>query len=127
MKAFFLEPTEDSPRLAFDVEKGVIEISGRAFMADTQHYYNIVIDWLRSYIQNPRPSTHVIFNLEYTSAAVEQMICAVTAELDKYFIMGHSISIEWQVEEENEMMIEFVEELQQLFEIPISIRILVLK
>lgn len=122
MKPFYLEPTDDSPRLFFDVDNGLIEFTGRALMVETSDYYQMLVDWLRTYIQAPRPTTLVLFDLEYTNAASEQMIACILGELNKYYIMGHNFQVEWRVNEENESMLEIAEEFQHFFDIPFRIR-----
>lgn len=120
MDTLLLEATEDSPYILFDAQKGHLKMEGRSLMVDTKTYLQIMTEWLRNYIINPRPLSILELRLEHINSLSHNMLIHFLGEINKYFIMGHSFEIIWMYCEEDEYLKDVGEELQSMFDVPIK-------
>ena len=125
MSKLFLEPTEDSPRVLFDSDTGQLAIQGRSFMEDTSPFYFGIIEWLREYFKSPKSLTSLIVEFDYINSASYRMMADIIGELNKYYVLGHKVEVLWGYYSDDECLAEMGEELNDLFDIPLTTKELV--
>jgi hypothetical protein len=74
MKPIILAQTEDTPKVAFDNEKGSFEISGRSMPEDTAKFYLPLLEWLTEYGRAPKEVSHFIFHFEFMSTSTTKQM-----------------------------------------------------
>lgn len=120
MDTLLLEATEDSPYILFDAQKGHLKMEGRSLMVDSNTYLQIMTEWLRNYIINPRPISILELRLEHINSFSHNMLIYFLGEINKYFIMGHTFKVIWMYHEDDEYLKDVGEELQSMFDVPIK-------
>lgn len=118
MNILSLEGTEDTPKVILDKSNGMFEISGRSLPEDSAEFYQPILDWLRSYKDDPNESTEFMFKLEYFNTASSKLILDVLTELEE--IEGTKVI--WYFHEDDEDMEEAGEEFADLVEVPFDFK-----
>ncbi len=114
-----IESTEDTPRVLFDAEGNVFEISGRSLPEDAPSFYGPILDWLDEYYGGtPLPTTTFDFKLEYFNTASSKLILDVLMKLEEHHTAGNDSLIRWHYDEDDEDMQEAGEEFADLVEVP---------
>jgi len=125
MKTLLLEPTEDSPLVMLDADKGHMLLKGRSYMVDASTYLKEIINWFRAYITNPKPHNLVELEFEYVNSSSHSMLIHMLEEINKYYIMGHNFQVIWKFHEDDEILQEIGQELKEMFDVPINEHVLV--
>ena len=124
MSIFMLEASEDSPYVLLNSQTGKLMLNGRCIMSDTLPFQNAILEWFRKYISVINREFELEINLEYINSDSHKMLLHLIAELNKYFIFGKKVSINWITVEEDEYMMEVIQEFKEAFDLPINEKIL---
>jgi|SRR5690606_23430981 Domain of unknown function (DUF1987). len=119
MKALDVQGTDETPRILFDKEKGVFEISGRSLPEDSAEFFNPVLDWVREYKTNPNPSTELVLKLDYLNTASSKFIQDILTEFEE----APGTRIVWYHLDDDESMEEIGKEYSELIDVPFEFRI----
>ena len=65
MENITVESTLKIPKVNFDYEKGLLELTGRSTPEDSDKLYRPLLNWLTEYVTKPQKKTTVNINLEY--------------------------------------------------------------
>ncbi len=118
MESLHLDKAETTPELFLDAATGAILIKGRSLMEDTLPFYQMIIDWLRGYFKSPQPTTVVTLEFDYVNSASYRMISEILFELNKFYIFGNDVIVEWRFHSDDEDMEEMGIELDEMLDIP---------
>lgn len=124
MESLHLEKAEVTPELFLDVSRGSILIKGRSLMEDTLPFYQMIIDWVRGYFKSPQPATIVTLELDYVNSSSLRMITEILFEINKFYIFGNDVVVEWRFHSDDEDMEEMGIELDEMLDIPFEYVIL---
>jgi len=120
MENYTLAPTPKTPRLYFNSDSGVFELSGRSIPENSIEYYKPVMKWLDNYAKQPAAETTLSVNLEYfntsSSKCLIEMLRKMEAIKDK-----SKVKVLWHYEEEDEDMMESGEDFKKLISIPVEL------
>jgi hypothetical protein len=121
MEPLDIKATNDTPRVVFDPDNDLFEISGRSLPEDVVSFYQPVIDWLDHYKTNPLPKTEFIFKYIYFNTATSKLVQDILFRLEGLRETGHEVNIFWYYEQDDEDMydmgLEFKENINLPFEI----------
>lgn len=95
MERLIIENTLKSPRIDFNPEIGVFEISGVSLIENTLDFYRPIISWLKKYIEKPCSSTTVIFKLKYSNTSSLQFIYDIISLLNTEQNKKTKLSVIW--------------------------------
>lgn len=118
MEALTLAGTDETPAIVLDPKRGTFQIVGRSIPLNAAQFYAPLIDWVQRYGQEPNPTTHMTFRLEYFNTASAKQILDMLYALEK--IKG--VSVGWYFDEEDEDMEEAGQEFAELVKIPFEFR-----
>ena len=132
MKPLFIEPTEFTPKIYYDVNKHFMEISGFSRPEDVRGFYQKFFDWLeinKSEILNSikvDSKLNLEFKLVYFNSASSKCLLDMVLSLNKLYshnintLNEHNLAAVWYYEEGDEDMLEAGEEFSDAIEIPFS-------
>lgn len=105
----------DTPRVYFDSETGILELSGSCFTTDPYMFFKPLNNWIREYCESPQPKTELICNLTYlNTAAVKQFW--FTMSLFEKILPPNEFLIKWYYpEEEDDEIYEIGKSLEKSF------------
>ncbi len=118
MKALNLESTEDTPKIIFDQENNIFDISGRSLPEDSAEFYQPVLSWLEEYSNTPSPKINLEFKLEYFNTASSKLILDILSKLEDI----EEANVTWYFHEDDEDMQEAGEEFSELVEVPFDFK-----
>lgn len=123
MKALYIDPTAESPKVSLDKEKSLFEISGISRPENVIEFYQPVLDWLKKYAEDPLNITDFHFRFDYFNTSSLKSLLIILAELKKIEEAGNELKITWHYDEEDQPMEEAGELLQDLSELTFTYQI----
>ena len=120
MAVLRIDPRDDSPLVVMDKDKGLFEISGKSLPEDVIDFYQPVLDWIKSYNQDPLPKTIFSFKMVYFNTASSKLILDILMNLEDLAEKGHDVLIKWHSlandEDMQEAGVEYAEMVDLVFE-----------
>jgi hypothetical protein len=120
MKNFYLEATPKTPKLNFNRENGMFEISGRSIPENSIEFYKPLLDWLDEYVETPNQETNMVVKLEYFNTSSSKCLVEIFRRLEKIHKDGSRAKIKWFYDEEDEDMQESGEDFKEIIKLPIE-------
>ena len=121
MEPLDIKATNDTPRVLFDPDNNLFEISGRSLPEDVVTFYQPVLDWLDEYIRTPLKKTDFVFKYIYFNTATSKLVQDILTKLEHLQEKGSEVKVSWYYEQDDEDMldlgIEFKENVDIAFEI----------
>lgn len=102
-RAIYLTATEDTPKVIFDAEKNIFEISEKSLPENAIEFYKPLIEWLDKYIKTPNEITAFNFRLDYFNTATSKQIIRIFISLQK-LSEEKDVLINWYYREIDEDM-----------------------
>lgn len=123
MDALIIESTEVSPKIIFDPENNIFEISGESRPENVRKFYDPIINWLDEYgrilLQKKEDkSTLFTFKFEYFNSSSAKFIMDILKKIESLHLKGIKFSINWYYDEGDEDMEETGGEFARIIEIP---------
>ncbi|MCK4661514.1 MAG: DUF1987 domain-containing protein [Bacteroidales bacterium] len=100
MDSLIIEPTNDTPRVYFDADKGILEISERSLPENALEFYHPLFEWIYDYIENPQTETRINFKLEFFTTSSAKQITKILFLLEKLSDIS-DVSIKWYYKKED--------------------------
>ncbi len=110
LKTLRIDGEYKTPTVVLDKENSVFEFTGASFIESTD-FYDPVIEWIDTYMQNPSPETTVVFKLNYINTMSSKVLSLIMMKLAKLQQEGHRVFIKWFYEDWDEDIKESGEEL----------------
>ncbi len=121
MNSIKIEAKEDTPRVVFDPENNIFEISGRSLPEDAALFYEPIMDWLNNYSKNPNKVTEMHIKLNYFNTASSKLLLDILMILEEMVEEKKSCKVKWFYDEEDEDMEEAGEEYSELVDVPFEL------
>lgn len=119
INGLYIKGTSKTPEV--DFSPGVVQLSGRSIPEDAVSFYQPLLRWVHSYIENPEQFTKVNFKIEYINSGSNRFIFAIFKLFDECFEKGHEISITWYFEEDDDTIKGLGKDFQSLLKVPIKL------
>jgi len=121
MEPLDIKATNDTPRVLFDPDNNLFEISGRSLPEDVVTFYQPILDWLDEYARTPLKKTDFVFKYIYFNTATSKLVQDILTKLEHLQEKGSDVKVSWFYEQDDEDMldlgIEFKENVNIAFEI----------
>jgi hypothetical protein len=124
MRKLIIDQTSFTPKVIFDPEKKIFQISGESRPPDVREFYDKVLSWLNEFrlhitgLDHKEDPIVFSFNFEYFNSSSAKLIldmCKVLASLSQ---KGVNITIEWCYEKEDIDMLEAGNEMSRIVKFP---------
>lgn len=101
MENYFIEGTEDTPKINFVADSHVFTISGRSLPENAIDFYAPVLDWVdKTLSEADRESFTFEVKIEYFNTSSSKQLAKLFLTIEKYF-EKHDILIKWFYEKED--------------------------
>lgn len=97
------------PRVLFDPQTGVCEISGESYLEETIVFYKPIIEWVEEYTTTGKP-IEFNFKLSYFNTSSSKRLLDIMRLLKKYRDSGALVTVRWYYEEDDIDSVEDVED-----------------
>jgi hypothetical protein len=121
MDPLILEMTDATPAVYLDKATGKFEISGRSLPEEALAFYQPVMEWITSYIDEPNNSTTFMFKMEYINSASIRALNDILTILEKLFLQGHEVTIEWKFNFDDSELRDTGEEFSEIYKMPFKL------
>ncbi|MBU2514719.1 DUF1987 domain-containing protein [bacterium] len=118
MDNLLIEATKYTPRIFFNADTNILEISGETYPENTAEFYSPVFDWLEKYL-NQLQNQAVIVNMEiiYFNSSSSKVLMDLFDRFEDSVREGKNIVINWIFDKEDESALEYGEEFQEDLEV----------
>jgi hypothetical protein len=105
MQSYRLERTKSSPEVILD-PGGIVKLKGRSILENSAEFYEPVIDWINSYLENPAELTCVDIELEYFNSATAKFIITLIQRVALVSLTNKKYKVNWYYEDGDEDILE---------------------
>ena len=99
-----IDSTEDTPKVIFDAENKIFQISERSLPENAIGFYDSLLNWLTQYSKNPIELTIFDFKLEYFNTASAKQIAKILLILENIG-KKKNVVINWYFKKEDADML----------------------
>lgn len=124
MNRFYQEETSKTPKLNFDGENGLFEISGRSIPENSTEFYRPVLEWLDQFLPAPDEKITLIIKLEYFNTSSSKCLVDIFRKLERMHQLGTTIQVKWYYETEDEDMQDSGLDFKEIIKLPIEMIVL---
>jgi len=122
MEPLYIEPTEFTPKVFFDPENSLFEISGFSRPENVIGFYKPILKWLEEYndmvlSQNINFKKSILtlnLKMTYFNSASSKFLLDVMLEFMKFMSKGNKIEVNWYYEEGDDEILESGEEIADM-------------
>lgn len=115
-----IEATNSSPRVVFDEERYVLEITGESYPENSFEFFAPVFAWLRDELPTLGELT-VRVHVRYMNSSSTKCVLDILDILGEQAQSGLSILVKWYYDDGNDRALELAEEFKEDMTIPFEI------
>lgn len=121
MPPFSIEKTKRTPKIIFDPETKIFEMSGRSVPEDPKSFYQSVLEWVDHYVANPLDKLTVNICLEYFNTSSSKVLYTIFKKFESMPKAPEIVEINWYFEEGDLDLLEAGEDFGSLLKIPFNL------
>ncbi len=121
MELLNIEGSKQTPKINFNADTGILEISGRSIPENSFEFYNPILIWLDEYVATPVEKTVIKVNLEYFNTSSSKYILEIFKKMKALHVEKKDIVVEWYYDEDDEEMMETGEDYEDVTGLPFKI------
>jgi hypothetical protein len=122
MEPLYIEPTEFTPKVSFDPESSIFEISGFSRPENVIGFYRPILKWLEEYnekvlsqnIKFEKSLLTINMKMTYFNSASSKFLLDVLLEFMKFHSKGNKVEINWYYEDGDDEILESGEEIADM-------------
>lgn len=115
MSKFFVVEGRNTPKIDFDPESGIFEISGKSYPENSERFFRGPLLWLVKYAQEgEKRKITMVLKFEFISSASVICVLQLLKEMDKMRESGFTINVQWFVGDDDEDIKVTGEDLESL-------------
>ena len=122
MENFKIDANTSSPFIDFDAGTGHLRIGGESYPENSYEFYAPVLTWLEQFLQETSGPITFEVTLSYLNTSSTKYMIDVLDKLEAAYERGISVSVEWYYDPDNDRQREAIEEFQEDFSMPFTIR-----
>ncbi len=120
MRAIRIEPTEITPKVILDKSKEEFLVQGKCLPEDVKKFFNPIIDWFNTYLEDPNHETVVVLDFDYFNTASSKMLLIILSKLRDLQKRGKSVQVIWKYPQYDFELEEAGVEFSELLNIPFN-------
>lgn len=122
MENLLLMGNSSVPTIDFNINTGVLFIKGksRCFSGGEVEYFEPVIQWVQDYSSSPAENTIMNVQMVYFCSATSKSLLYIFRILEKIYLSGKNVTINWYHEIDDIDMIVDGEEYKSILKLPFS-------
>lgn len=121
MIIFISQLTKSSPSVSFDEEANIFKIEGVSTLVNAIDFYDGAIGWINTNEIQLKGSITFLFHLPYFNSASMKGILMLMQRIKKGIDNGHSWSISWHVEDDDEFLLDAAESFEEMLGVSIHL------
>ena len=121
MEPLVIEPKNKTPKINFDGNVGLMEISGISCAENSVEFYKPIIEWIEHYKNQPQKQTVVDVNYKYFNTSSAKCILDVLERFVNLKNHGTDVNINWYYETDDEEMFDAGSNFSEILEMPFNL------
>ncbi|MFO7863161.1 MAG: DUF1987 domain-containing protein [Salinivirgaceae bacterium] len=121
MEPLIIESTSKTPRVVFDPNENLYEISGRSLPENVVKTYDPVIKWLEKNMGDVKGEIEFKFQMDYLNSASAKMISLILTKLEEFYASGIKVTVLWFYNTDDDDIQSEGEIYQMLKKVPIKL------
>jgi hypothetical protein len=125
MDNLYIEGTQDIyyiPTVDFNAKTGILTISGKSNLEDTNQFYLVLLEWLDKYFNEVKKTVQFNLKLSYYNTSSSRSILDILDLLKLYEENGGTVEVNWYCRElDIEVVREEVEDYMEESDLKINI------
>jgi hypothetical protein len=114
MESLIIEATKSTPRVFFDPEANLLQISGESYPEHAAMFYTPIFTWLEAYLATPgRKRITVDLEILYFNSSSSKALMNFFERLEGAAAAGHQVLVKWRYRLGDEIALECGEELRE--------------
>ncbi|HSH50407.1 MAG TPA: DUF1987 domain-containing protein [Bacteroidales bacterium] len=129
MENLYIEPTEFTPKVHFDINNRKFELSGTSRPEDVVAFYESIIYKIEMYVntilRNEKSEDfhfNLLFDLDYMNSASSKYILQILDYFKKLDHKKAKITVDWYYEDVDDQIFEDGEDLSDVIKIPFNLK-----
>jgi hypothetical protein len=118
MESLYIEATDTTPKINFNIESGEFSIEGKAINNDAEEFFRPILSWLDAYVSAPNEKTNVIVKLDYFNISSSKRILFVFYKLNELIDAGYNVNVKWYYHEDEDDMYEVGQDFAFMVKVP---------
>ncbi len=115
--------TEDTPEVYFDVQAGRFRITGRSLPENAYVFYRPILEYVSNFLGiNKKSPVEMEFKMDYFNSSSGRFIFELLTMIEESKFGKTDFRVIWNVDVDDELMIEKGEELQSLLDLSFEIK-----
>ncbi len=114
-------PTKSSPSIAFDEESNTFKVEGISTLVNAVEFYDSAVKWIDERETSISATAEFHFHLPYFNSASMKGILMLMQRIKQGADNGKSWSIHWNVEDDDEFLLDAAESFEETLSFPIQI------
>ncbi len=110
-----------SPKVEFNAESGLCEISGESFLEETNKFYEPLVEWIEQYTKTGKPITFNI-KLTYFNTSSSKWLVRILYILSEYKKKGGKVQINWYIFKDDIDLIEDIKDFTEDVGVDINVK-----
>ncbi len=121
MEPLIIEATAKTPRVVFDPNEHLYEISGRSLPENVVKTYDPVIKWIERNLVEVKGEIVFNFKMDYLNSASAKMISMILTKLEELYASGIKVNVKWFYNTDDDDIQSEGEIYQMLKKVPIKL------
>jgi hypothetical protein len=129
MENLYIESTEFTPAIHFDIKNRKFELTGTSRPEDVVAFYESIISKIEMYVnnilRNEKPEDfqfNLLFDLDYMNSASSKYILQILDYFKKLYLKKAKITVDWYYEDVDDQIFEDGEDLSDVINIPFNLK-----
>jgi SiaC family regulatory phosphoprotein len=114
-------PTKSSPTVSFDQEDNIFKVEGISTLVNAFEFFDLAKGWIDLHEQRMQQPVDFQFHLPYFNSASMKGILQLMQRIKQGVDDGKNWSISWNVEDDDEFLLDAAESFQEMINMEIRI------
>jgi len=115
-------PTKSSPSILFDEESRIFKVEGISTIVNAIEFYHGAIGWINQNESSLTGEVEFHFHLPYFNSASMKGILMLMQRIKQSADAGDSWTIHWNVEDDDEFLLDAAESFEETLGFPVHIK-----
>lgn len=121
MKTIICESSRSTPEISFDGQERVFRVKGISTIVNAFEFYDLAVAWINMNGRELEGNVQFYFHLPYFNSASMKGILMLMERIKSGIEEGHSWVIQWNVEDDDEFLLDACESYREMLGVPIEI------
>ena len=130
MENLYIEPTEFTPKVNFDIKNRKFELIGTSRPEDVVSFYESIIFKVETFVNTILEEEinsgdfnfNLVFDLDYMNSASSKYILQILDYFKKLYLKKASVNVDWYYEDIDDQIFEDGEDLSDVIKIPFNLK-----